>query len=360
MEWKKHMIRVLFAGTPDVAVPSLRMLAGDTEHFEVVAVLTRPDAPRGRGRRLEPSPVKQAALELGLPVLECDPNEPAFVDELLATGAEAAAVVAYGRILKETVLEALPMGWYNLHFSLLPQWRGAAPVQRAIWAGDTLTGATVFRITRGMDSGPILAQSTTEIGPHETAGDLLARLADDGSHLLAAALQAMADGQIQPVEQPVGAYEIAEKIRVEDAHIRFDVPAFAVDRQIRACTPNPGAWCFVDVEGTHGVAGDGAEDDSVAGDGVDDNSAITMHVLQARVADTPNTADDANAANAQAHDAAPADLAPGALVATKKHVWVGTASGPIELLQVKAQGKKAMTAADWARGARLTPQARCR
>jgi methionyl-tRNA formyltransferase len=353
MEWKKHMIRLLFAGTPEVAVPALRALASDAEHFEIAAVLTRPDAPRGRGQRLESSPVKQAALELGLPVLEGDPNEPAFLDELLATGADAAAVVAYGKILKEAVLDALPMGWYNLHFSLLPQWRGAAPVQRAIWAGDTLTGATVFRITRGMDSGPILAQSTTEIGPHETAGDLLSRLADDGSRLLAATLQAMADGQIQPVEQPLGAYEIAEKIRTQDAHIRFDVPAFAVDRQIRACTPNPGAWCFVDVEGAHGVVDDGAEDDGVAGDGVGDSSAITMHVLQARVADTPNTADDANTANAPAHDAAPADLAPGALIATKKHVWVGTASGPIELLQVKAQGKKAMAAADWARAARI-------
>ncbi|MCI1223927.1 MAG: methionyl-tRNA formyltransferase [Bifidobacterium subtile] len=348
------MVRVLFAGTPDVAVPSLRTLAGDPEHFEVVAVLTRPDAPRGRGRRLEPSPVKQAALELGLPVLECDPNEPAFVDELLATGAEAAAVVAYGRILKESVLEALPMGWYNLHFSLLPQWRGAAPVQRAIWAGDTLTGATVFRITRGMDSGPILAQSTIEIGPHETAGDLLARLAEDGSRLLAAALQAMADGQIQPVEQQVGAYEIAEKIRVEDAHIRFDVPAFAVDRQIRACTPNPGAWCLVDIDGTHGGNSGGND-----GGNVESGDAITMHVLQARVADAPGTS-EGDGADTQAQEAAPADLVPGAIATAKQHVWVGTASDPIELLQVKAQGKKAMAAADWARGARLTPQARCR
>ena len=173
------MLKVLFAGSPEVAVPSLRMLAEDTEHFEVVAVLTRPDAPTGRGRKLVPNPVKQAALELGLPVIESDPSEETFINELTATGAQAAAVVAYGKILKQEVLDALPMGWYNLHFSLLPQWRGAAPVQRSIWAGDTLTGATVFRIVRKMDAGPILAQSTVEIGAHETSGELLNRLAPD-------------------------------------------------------------------------------------------------------------------------------------------------------------------------------------
>lgn len=178
------MVRVLFAGTPEAAVPSLRKLAHDTEHFEVVAVLTRPDAPTGRGRKLMPSPVKQAALELGLPVMECDPGEEAFLAALKATGAEAGAVVAYGRLLKEPVLDALPLGWYNLHFSLLPQWRGAAPVQRAIWAGESLTGASVFRITKGMDEGPVLAQSTVEIGAHENAGELLERLAQDGANLL--------------------------------------------------------------------------------------------------------------------------------------------------------------------------------
>ena len=166
------MLKVLFAGTPDVAVPSLKLLAQDTEHFEVVAVLTRPDAPTGRGRKLVANPVKQAALELGLPVIESDPSEETFVSELAATGAQAAAVVAYGKILKQDVLDALPMGWYNLHFSLLPQWRGAAPVQRSIWAGEKVTGATVFRIVRAMDAGPILAQSTVEIGAHETAGEL--------------------------------------------------------------------------------------------------------------------------------------------------------------------------------------------
>lgn len=320
------MLRVLFAGTPDVAVPSLRALAADTEHFDVVAVLTRPDAPTGRGRKLMPSPVKQAAMELGLPVIESNPGEETFIDELAATGAEAAAVVAYGKLLSEDVLDALPMGWYNLHFSLLPQWRGAAPVQRAIWAGDDVTGVTVFRITRGMDAGPILAQSTVTIGARETSGELLARLADDGSRLLSSALQGMAEGLLIPVDQPQGAYEKAEKIRVEDAHIRFDVPVFAVDRQIRACTPNPGAWCELYPHG--------------------DDESIVLHVLSAQPADT----------NAPV---TPQALAPGALVAGKKNVWIGTASDPLELLDVKAQGKKAMRAADWARGAHLTDNAYC-
>ena len=318
------MLRVLFAGTPEVAVPSLRTLAKDTEHFEVVAVLTRPDAPTGRGRRLMASPVKMAALELGLPVMECDPNEEAFLSALKATGAEAAAIVAYGRILKEPVLEALPMGWYNLHFSLLPQWRGAAPVQRAIWAGESVTGASVFRVTKGMDEGPVLAQSTVEIGAHENAGELLDRLAEDGAHLLAASLEGMAEGQITPVEQPAGAFEVAAKISHDDAHMRFDVPVFALDRQIRACTPQPGARCDLHVQG-----------DALA--------PTTLHVTKASPA----------SAELRESVEVPEGLKPGELHITKHHVWVGTSTEALELQIVKAQGKKEMGAAEWARGAHL-------
>ncbi|MCI1865526.1 MAG: methionyl-tRNA formyltransferase [Bifidobacterium sp.] len=320
------MLKLLFAGTPRTAVPALRALAADKEHFEVVAVLTRPDAPRGRGRRMTPSAVKEAALELDLPVIESDPKEPAFIDELAATGAQAAAVVAYGKILRQNVLDALPWGWYNLHFSLLPQWRGAAPVQRAIWAGDTITGATVFRIAKGMDTGPIIAQSTVEIGRHETSGHLLERLSHDGSLLLASALQAVAEDQIRPVDQPRGAYEIAEKIRVEDSRIRFDVPVFAADRQIRACTPEPGAWCMVH-----------------AGD---DREPLMVHVLEAR----PASDDDSSGVG---------ELPPGRIGGDKHHVWIGTCTGALELLQVKAAGKKAMPATDWARGMRLSSDAFC-
>lgn len=322
---------ILFAGTPEVAVPSLRELAKDSEHFDVRAVLTRPDAPTGRGRKLVPSPVKQAALELGLPVLESDPkDEDVFLEQLAATGAKAAAVVAYGKILRQNVLDALPLGWYNLHFSLLPQWRGAAPVQRAIWAGDDITGATVFRITRGMDCGPILAQFTTKIETHENSGDLLARLANDGAPLLAASLRGMETGEIVPVEQDQTPQEVAQKITVEDAHIDFHAPDFAVDRQIRACTPNPGAWCELHAD--------------------DENNAepITLHVLRAVPADANDP-----------HGEELMKLDPGKLLAGKKQVWVGTLSGALELLEVKAQGKKAMKAADWARGARLSAAAYC-
>ena len=320
------MLRVLFAGTPEAAVPSLRMLAKDSEHFEVVAVLTRPDAPTGRGRKITPSPVKLAAQELGLNVIECDPSDECFLSALKATGAQCAAVVAYGQILKESVLEALPLGWYNLHFSLLPQWRGAAPVQRAIWAGDEVTGASVFRITKGMDRGPVLAQSTVTIGAHENAGELLGRLAEDGAGLLAASLQALDEGVINAVDQPEGSYEVAGKITQDDAHLRFDVPAFAIDRQIRACTPNPGAWANL-----HPNA---------------DETSETLHVSKAIPADMTD-------------DQAPQRLNPGELLVTKHHVWVGTATDPLELLIVKAAGKREMGAPEWARGAHLAQGAYC-
>ncbi|KFI52779.1 methionyl-tRNA formyltransferase [Bifidobacterium biavatii] len=322
------MLKILFAGSPDVAVPSLRALATDTEHFEIVAVLTRPDAPVGRGRKLTPNPVKQAALELDLPVIESDPSEECFVHELAATGAQAAAVVAYGKILSQEVLDALPLGWYNLHFSMLPQWRGAAPVQRSIWAGDKSTGVTVFRITRAMDAGPIVSQCGTDIGRHETAGELLARLADSGSSVLVRAMQAVEAGRAAAVAQQEGDYPKADKITVENAHIVFDAPVNDVDCQIRACTPNPGAWCEL-----HADDEDGTE-------------PTVLHVLRAQPADMDNPN-------------APKDLAAGMLHAGKKNVWVGTLSDPLELLEVKAQGKKAMKAADWARGARLASTAHC-
>lgn len=322
-------LALLFAGTPDVAVPALRLLAQDPEHFDIRAVLTRPDAPTGRGRKLVPSPVKQAALALGLPVIESDPNdEQAFIEQLHQTGAEIAAVVAYGKILRQPVLDALPLGWYNLHFSLLPQWRGAAPVQRAIWAGDDITGVSVFRITRGMDAGPILAQYTTAIADRETSGELLTRLAEDGAPLLASALCAISSGEIVPVEQQDVPAEIAHKITLEDAHIRFDVPVFAIDRQIRACTPKPGAFCKLH-------ANSQAE-------------PLTLQVLRAIPAHGKDVSQYGNP-----------HMPAGSIIVSKHQVWVTTASEPLELLEVKVQGKKAMKAADWARGAHLSSEAYC-
>ncbi|MFT8638548.1 methionyl-tRNA formyltransferase [Bifidobacterium sp.] len=322
-------MKLLFAGTPEVAVPSLQALADD-DAFEIVAVLTRPDAPQGRGRRLVPSPVKRAALELGIPVLDGNPSDPAFISELRSTGAEIAAVVAYGRILRQAALDAMPLGWYNLHFSLLPQWRGAAPVQRAIWAGDRLSGATVFRITKGLDDGPVIAQSTVEIGSHETAGSLLGRLSMDGSHLLSMAIKAVASGKARPEPQQQGVFEKAEKIGVDDAHIDFRAPAYAVERQIRACTPEPGAWAHL-----HQDRGN--------------DEPSLMHVLDAREA--------RYLPDEQPQELKDVVLSPGELLTSKRHVWVGTLTVPLELREVKLQGRKAMDASAWARGAHLSNSA---
>ncbi|MCI1635534.1 methionyl-tRNA formyltransferase [Bifidobacterium sp.] len=323
-------MKVLFAGTPTVAVPALQALAADGEHFEVVAVLTRPDAPQGRGRHLAASPVKVAAQELGIPVIESDPRDSDFIEQLTSTGAQLAAVVAYGKILRQPVLDALELGWYNLHFSLLPQWRGAAPVQRAIWSGESLSGATVFRITAGMDTGPIIAQSTTTIGAHETSGELLDRLAIDGAQLLMMALQTVQDGTAIAIEQPQGAYERAEKITVDDAHINLNAPVFAVDRQVRACTPEPGAWCVMTSQQ----------------DMKSNTQGTTLHVVEGKIAD-------------QSDPQIPQSLLPGHLAFSKKHVWLGTLTGPYELIMVKPQGKRAMKAADWVRGAHLDADVRC-
>lgn len=318
-------MRILFCGTPDVAVPSLKALA-EAEDIDVACVLTRPDAPKGRGRRLMPSPVKQAANELGIPVIDGDPRDPGFADGLARWDVEAAAVVAYGRILPQSALDALPKGWYNLHFSLLPQWRGAAPAQRAVWSGQPATGSTVFRITLGMDEGPILMQNRIEIGARETSGGLLDAMAASGAPLLVRAMQAVAAGVATETEQPEEGVTVADKIRSGDAHVLFDAPAADIDRQIRACTPEPGAWC----EFRSGA----------------DSEPITLHILSAIPADADRPG-------------VPADLSAGAVRAGKRNVWVGTADGPLELLEVKAQGKKAMRAADWARGARLEAGARC-
>ncbi|NEG54238.1 methionyl-tRNA formyltransferase [Bifidobacterium platyrrhinorum] len=319
------MLRLLFAGTPDVAVPSLKAFAADPR-FKVAAVLTRPDAPTGRGRKLRPSPVKAAALELGIPVIDAKPRDPGFLDTLKSLDVDIAAVIAYGNILPVDVLDAVPLGWYNLHFSNLPAWRGAAPVQRSIWAGDKVTGADVFKVGEGLDDGPVIATMSVELTGRETSGELLDRLAAEGAPMYVDALARVGEGTAVYTPQPADGYTYAHKIAVEDAHIDFTAPLEEADRRIRACTPNPGAWCELH-------AGEGAE-------------PITLHVLRAQPADpaNPNT---------------PASLAPGELKAGKRNVWVGTGTAPLELLEVKAQGKKAMRAADWARGARLAADARC-
>lgn len=308
-------LRLLFAGTPEVALPSLRALLGS--RHEVVAVLTRPDRPAGRGGRLSRSPVALAADAAGLPVWQPGTlRDAAAAAHLAALRVDAVAVVAYGALIPPDLLAAVPAGWVNLHFSLLPAWRGAAPVQAAIAAGDDITGASTFRIDEGLDTGPVYGTVTEPIHRRDTAGDLLARLADSGAALLAATLDGIADGTLDPVPQDHGAATRAGKITVADAEIDFTAPAHAVDRRIRAVTPTPGAWTV---------------------------SRFGRLQLGPVTPAPPG------------EDPAGARLAPGQLYVTKRAVWAGTATAPVQLSTVQAPGKRALPAADWARGARPAP-----
>ena len=307
-------MRLVFAGTPEPALPALRHLIDSPRH-QVIAVLTRPDAPVGRHRKPEPSPVAREALARGIPSLRpARPNSPEFVAELAALAPECCAVVAYGALLRDALLAVPPHGWINLHFSLLPAWRGAAPVQAAIAAGDTITGATTFRIEPSLDSGPVYGVVTETIRPIDTAGDLLERLALSGAALLSTTLDGIADGTLTARPQPADGVSMAPKITVEQARVRWDLPAPVVERRIRAVTPNPGAWTLI-------------------GD--------------LRVKLGPVGIDDA-----------PEALPPGAIHVDRKSMWIGTGSAPVRLNQIQPPGKKPMNAVDWARGARLDPAAR--
>jgi methionyl-tRNA formyltransferase len=306
-------MRVVFAGTPEVAVPALDAVAASPH--ELVGVVTRPDAPAGRGRKLVASPVAQRAEELGVPVLKpAHPKDPDFQEQLTALAPDCCPVVAYGALLPQSALDIPVHGWVNLHFSLLPAWRGAAPVQHAIWAGDEITGATTFRIVKELDAGPTFGLMTETIRPTDTAGDLLARLAEGGAQLLVATLDGIESGDLEAREQPSEGISFAPKIMVEDAEVDWAEPAAAVDRRIRACTPGPGAWTTF--EGERFKLG------PVSPDG------------------------DAEA------------LEPGVLEVRKNAVLVGTGTAPVRLGEVKAFGKKQMPAADWARGVRVESGAR--
>ena len=308
-------MRLVFAGTPEPALPALRLLLDSPRH-EVVAVLTRPDAASGRHRRPQPSPVAILALDSGIPVLRpARPNSPEFVAELTELAPDCCPVVAYGALLRDQLLAVPGHGWVNLHFSLLPAWRGAAPVQAAIAAGDTVTGATTFQIESGLDCGPVYGVVTEEIRPTDTAGDLLDRLAVSGAALLATTLDGIADGVLTPVPQPADGVSVAPKVTVEHARVRWDLPAQAVERRIRAVTPNPGAWTLV-------------------GD------------LRLKLGPVSIDAD------------APNPLAPGEIHVDRHHLWIGTGTQPVRLGQIQPPGKKFMNAVDWARGARLDPAAR--
>ncbi|MEV4812524.1 methionyl-tRNA formyltransferase [Micromonospora avicenniae] len=301
-------MRVIFAGTPAVAVPSVAAVAAS--RHELVAVVTRPDAPAGRGRGLSRSPVGEWADEHGVEVLTpARPREPEFLARLRELAPDCVPVVAYGALVPPAALEIPRHGWVNLHFSLLPAWRGAAPVQHAVLHGDELTGASVFQLEEGLDTGPVYGTLTDEIRPTDTSGDLLDRLAVSGSGLLVAVLDAIEDGSARAEPQPADGVSLAPKLTVDDARVRWTDPAFAVDRRVRACTPAPGPWSTFRGE----------------------------RIKLGPVVPVPD---------------APA-LKPGELLVEKSRVLVGTATTPVRLGEVRAAGKRAMPATDWARGARV-------
>ncbi|WFE19946.1 methionyl-tRNA formyltransferase [Solwaraspora sp. WMMD937] len=302
-------MRLVFAGTPAVAVPALDAIAASAH--DLVAVVTRPDAPAGRGRRLVRSAVGAWADERGIEVLTPQrPREPEFLSRLTELAPDCVPVVAYGALVPPTALAIPTHGWINLHFSLLPAWRGAAPVQHAVLHGDEVTGASVFQLEEGLDTGPVFGTVTDQVGQTDTAGDLLQRLASSGAQLLVAVLDGIAAGTARAVPQPGDGVSLAPKLTVDDVRVRWTDPAFAVDRRVRAGTPAPGAWTTFRDE------------------------RVKLGPVRP-VPDGP-------------------ELKPGEALAERNRLLVGTATVPVALGEVRAAGKKAMSAADWARGARIT------
>jgi len=310
-------VRLVFAGTPEVALPALRALTAS--RHTVAAVITRPDAPAGRGRRTVASPVAALAEELGIEALKpVRPSEPSFLASLRALAPDCCPVVAYGALIPQAALDIPRHGWVNLHFSVLPAWRGAAPVQHAVLRGDDITGATTFQLVKELDAGPVYGTLTEPIRPADTSGDLLGRLAISGAELLVATLDAIEDGAVLAVPQPSDGISFAPKITPADARVDWKLPAHLIDRQIRACTPDPGAW--TDFEST-------------------------------RLKLWPVTPIASAGSGASAAAPAPPQ-APGELRVERGAVSVGTGTVPVRLGDVQPPGKRRMPAADWARGLR--------
>jgi methionyl-tRNA formyltransferase len=308
-------VRLVFAGTPAIALPSLDAIAAS--RHELLAVLTRPDAPAGRGRQTARSAVARWADAAGVPVLQpVKPSQAEFLQTLADLAPDCCPVVAYGALVPKSVLDVPRHGWVNLHFSLLPAWRGAAPVQRAIMAGDEVTGASTFRLEQGLDTGPLFGVLTEAIRPTDTAGDLLERLSSAGAGLLLATLDGIEDGALEPVPQPADGVSLAPKVTVEEARIEWSQPPHVVDRRIRGCTPAPGAWTTF--RGERIKIGPLRELRSWA---------LVGDLAQAR------------------HG----------LHVDRDRVTYGTERHELVLGDVQPQGKRMMPATDWARGARITP-----
>ena len=304
-------MKLVFAGTPQVAVASLQALI-DSDH-EVAAVVTRPDSRSGRGRKVAPSPVAEVAEKAGIEILKpAKAGDPDFLARLAEIAPDCCPVVAYGALLPQAALDIPRHGWVNLHFSLLPAWRGAAPVQHAVLHGDDVTGASTFRIVKELDAGPVYGTLTETVRPTDTSGALLDRLAEAGAGLLVRTVDGIASGELSPVPQPDAEVSYAAKLEPSDAEVDFTAPARHVDRLVRACTPSPGAWTTFR------------------------GARLKLGPL------TPVTDADTPA------------LDPGRLHADKKRVLVGTATHPVRLGEVQPQGKRVMNAVDWARGVRPT------
>lgn len=297
-------MRIVFAGTPDTAVPTLNALL-ESRH-EVIAVVTRPPARVGRGRKLRASAVAQAADKHGLEVLTPPrADDPEFLARLRELAPDLGVVVAYGALLRRELLDLPEFGWINLHFSVLPAWRGAAPVQRSIMAGDEVTGATVFSLVEALDAGPVLATMTERIREDDTSGSLLARLADFGAEVVVDVVDHIETGDITGISQDEELVTIAHKLTPEDGRIAWTRPAFVIDRQIRGCTPAPGAWTMWNEH--------------------------RVKVGPVTIAET-------------------ADLEPGQVRVEKNRLVVGTGTNDVVLGAVQPHGKRMMAAADWARG----------
>ena len=278
-------------------------------------MLTRPDAPAGRGRRVRSSPVAEAAREAGVPVLQPRRlRDEGALDELRALEPDCCPVVAYGQLVPRDALDVPPHGWVNLHFSLLPAWRGAAPVQHAVLAGDDVTGATTFLLEEGLDTGPVLGTLTEAVRPRDTSGDLLGRLAVSGAELLEATLDGLADGRLEARPQPDDGVSLAPKVEPEDARLDWTHPAVAVDRRARACTPAPGPW-------------------------------TTWRGRRLKLTVPPEPA------------AGPA-LEPGELRRDDGRLLVGTATTPLRLVEVQPEGRARTDASAWANGAQPGPDER--
>ena len=310
-------MKLVFAGTPQVAVPSLTLLA--SSGHELAAVVTRTDAALGRKRVLTPSPVAAAAERLGLPVIKANRLDADATAAITALDADLGVIVAYGGLVREPLLSAPRLGWINLHFSLLPRWRGAAPVQRAIMAGDPTTGAAVFQLVAELDAGAVFAQLSTPIGRDTTAGGLLDELSLSGAELLRGVVDGLAAGTATAIEQS-GEVTLAPKLSLSDARVDWTLPAERIHAIIRGVTPEPGA--FTEIAG-----------------------ARLKLLAVSRIPDTPTP--DSDTQNSPG-------LSAGQISEIDKRVLIGTGTEPLELITVQPAGKTPMKAIDWWRGVAAT------